>query len=604
MSKFLLCLFMLTFSISAYANGPEPLRAGDMVSIKLPGETAFDKPFQVDLHGRLLLPEIGSVSVTGLSQTEAFFQIQTKLKAVFKGFERTSITLKERRLLITVMGYVKHPGLQNLGESSNVQMAINGAGGLRVGAQLDKVQIRRGPQVIVFNYKKYLDTGDPSLIPSMKSMDHVFVPASPLTGNVEVDFDARTLTAAGDASDKNKAVIVFGEVHRPGSFSYKGSNTIVDMIMRAGGVTRYAAVDKIKIISNGEPMPFNLRAYLDTGRSDLLPSLVAGDTIYIPQIVERAQGGERTIRIIGSVARPGRFDFTEGMSLLDLIAIAGAPKAEADTAHVQVLKTDESGSVIGLSFNLKKFFDKGGNMSDMPTLAAGDTVVVPELPKDPNDNRSQWVRQSSESSIYIFGGVTAPGRYGFNDELNFLDILAAAQGPSANADLRNVKISHRKENLARVSNVDLSLYFRTGDESMLPKVEPEDVIFIPQRSSDWRDTPKETSVRILGAINKPGRYVFDDTLTILDVLAESGGPTTEALQEKIIVVSNADGEQSSRLFDLVAFARSGDFSKLPVLRAGDTIYIPNKEEGAWNIASAAMRDAVSVLSLVRLASGL
>lgn len=606
MTKFILCILILTLTLTypASANEPDTLRPGDMVSILLPGEVAFDKPFQVDLHRRLLLPEVGSVSVAGLSQAEAFERIQVKLNDVFKGFERTPITLKERRLLITVMGYVKHPGLQDLNESSTVQMAINSAGGLKVGAQLDKVQIRRGEQVIVFNYKKYLDTGDPSLIPFLKSMDHVFVPASPLTGNVEVNFDARTLTAAGDASDKDKAVIVFGEVHRPGSFAYKGSNSIVDMIMRAGGVTRYAAVDKIKIISNGVPMPFNLRSYLDTGRSDLLPSLIAGDTIYVPQIVERVQGGERTIRIIGSVARPGRYDFTKGMSLLDLIAISGAPKAEADTAHVQVLKTDKAGSVNGIPFNLKKFFDKGGNMSDMPVLAAGDTVVVPELPKDPNDNRSQWVRQSSESSIYVFGGVTAPGRYGFNEELNFLDILAAAQGPTANADLRNVKISHRNEDLSRVSNVDLSLYFRTGDESMLPRIEPEDVIFIPQRSSDWRDTPKETSVRILGAINKPGRYVFDDTLTILDVLAESGGPTTEALQEKIIVVSNADGEQTSRLFDLVQFARSGDFSKLPVLRAGDTIYIPNKEEGAWSIASTAIRDAVSVLSLVHLASGL
>ena len=457
--------------------------------------------------------------------------------------------------------------------------------------------------MIAFNYKQYLDTGDPSLIPPLQSMDQVFVPASPLTGNVEVDFDARTLTASGDASDGDKAVIVFGEVHRPGSFSFKGSNTIVDMIMRAGGVTRYAAVDQIRLISNGAPVPFNLRTYLDTGNNNLLPTLMPGDTIYVPQIVEQVQGGGKTIRIIGAVSRPGRYDFADGMSLLDLVAVAGAPKAGADTAHVQVLKTRDDGTVEAIPYNLKKFFDKGGDLSEMPTLVPGDTVVVPELPKDPNDNRSQWVQQSSDSSIYVFGGVGAPGRYGFNEELNFLDILAAAQGPTANADLRNVKITHRKEGKVRTSHVDLSLYFRTGDDSVLPKVEPEDVIFVPQRSSDWRDTTKEKSVRVLGAIAKPGRYVFDDTLTILDLLAESGGPTEAALQEKIIVVSNSNGEQTSRSFDLLAFARGGDFTKLPVLRAGDTIFVPNQEEGAWNKVSAVMRDAVSVLSIVRLATG-
>lgn len=604
MIRVLLLIFVFGFAATAEAEVGDALRRGDMLSLQMPGEPAFEKPFQIDARGQVLLPEIGFLSVVGMARSDAFNLIRARLGEKFKNLDGLSVALKERRLLVTVLGYVKQPGIQNLDEIATIQMAITHAGGLRAGAQLNKIQIRRGERVIVFNYKQYLDSGDSSLIPSLRSMDQIFVPASPLTGNVEVDFDAKTLTSSGDAADEDTAVIVFGEVHRPGSFAFKDSYSIVDLIMRAGGVTRYAAVDKIRILSGGAPAPFNLRAYLDTGRRDLMPALAPGDTIYVPQIVDQVQGGERTIHIIGAVNKPGRFDYSEGMSLLDLIAVSGGPKAEADTAHVQVLKTGEGGVVKAIPFNLKKFLDDGGHLSSMPTLAPGDTVLVAELPKDPNDNRSQWVRQSSGSSIYVFGGVGAPGRYGFNEELNFLDILSAAQGPTNDADLRNVRITHRNQGRAQVSHVDLSQYFRTGDETLLPKVAPEDVIFLPRRKGDWRDLPQEHSIRVLGAIDKPGRYVFDDTMSILDLLAEAGGPTKIALQDKIIIISNSGGERESRTFDLVAFAQTGDFTKLPVLRAGDTVYLPNKEEGAWNIASEAFRDAVSVLSLVRLISGL
>ena len=61
---------------------------------------------------------------------------------------------------------------------------------------------------------------------------------------------------------------------------------------------------------------------------------------------------------------------------------------------------------------------------ELPVIKAGSTVMVQQLPQDPSDNKSQWVRQSSDKSIYIFGQVGAPGRYMFTTEMHFLDILA------------------------------------------------------------------------------------------------------------------------------------------------------------------------------------
>ncbi|WP_136680306.1 SLBB domain-containing protein [Neptunomonas sp. XY-337] len=687
----ILCLLMLP--LFAHADN---LRPGDRLQIKLPGETAFEQSFQLDHDGMITVPEVGSLQLSGQSLSQAKALLKQKLSNAYKDLSKFDLVLQERRLSVTVLGYVKQPGPVDLPVRANVQMAINSAGGLAQGAQLDKLQIRRASKMIEFDYKHYLDSGNPSALPALQPMDVIFVPASPLIGNVQVEFDARTLTASGDAGKDGEAVKVFGEVHRPGTFAYKSDASVMDLIMRAGGVTRYAGIEQIRVIHNGQPFPFNMREYLDTGNPALMPKIHQGDVIFIPQASEQVKSGARTVyvmgevfkpgamemgedsgfydllataggptrfaetrqiriirangsvqafdlqgyvdgssrrnmpkiepgdailvpektdmnekswlkvhpnravRIIGAVNRPGRYEWAAEMSLMDLIAHAGGPIASADTAHLQILQQREGGHTESVSFDLKAFLDNGGDIRKIPSIRAGDTVVVPELPKDPNDNRSQWVRQSSDRSIYIFGEVGAPGRYAFNNELNFLDILSAAQGPTGLADLSGVRITHRRNGKTEVTHLNLHTYFQTGDESMLPVVKNEDVIFIPKRDREWLERPKETVVRVLGAVNRPGRYSFDTSMTVLDLLAEAGGPKNSALQDRIMVINRIDGEAHSRLFDLVDFAKSGDFSRLPVLRPGDTVYVPSKEQSSWYRFVTTLQESLTIFSFARL----
>ncbi len=675
------------------------LRTGDILAIELPGEAAFDKPFQIDREGQIILPEIGALDVAGKTLPDASSMVRASLATMFRDLERLRVSLKDRRLAVSVLGFVKKPGPIDLPANAKIQMALTAAGGLAEGAQLDRLQVRRNGKIIAFDYKKYLDTGDESTLPTLQPLDTVFVPASPLMGNIQVDFDAQTLTAAGDAADDGSSIKVFGEVHRPGLFGFKDGSSVVDMLMRAGGVTRFAGVEQIRVVSSGEPKPFNLREFLDTGNNALMPALNAGDTIFVPQESEQINKGartvyvmgnvskpgafetkdgasffdilanaggptrfadirriqilklngavvdfdlqaytnakgavplpsivpgdailvpektdmnekswlnvapERAVRIIGAVVRPGRYEWSAEMSIMDLIAHAGGPVAAADTAHVQVLKQRKDGAIDPVNVDLGKILKSGGNMAELPPLEAGDTIVVPELPRDPSDNRSQWIRQAKERSIYIFGQVGAPGRYAFNEELTFLDILSAANGPAGNADLHNVRVTHRGENGTRVSNLNLALYFETGDDSILPKVRPEDVIYVPERDRQYLDIKKESTIRVLGEVARPGRYDFDDTMTILDLLAEAGGLKPQAYQNRIVVVNRSKTEPEASTFDLVAFARSGDFKMLPVLRTGDTVYVPHKEESPTYQLRTALKDIISIITIGSLAFG-
>jgi protein involved in polysaccharide export with SLBB domain len=688
-------LFAAVAPARAQTNGAARLGPGDVLQIVLPGEEAFASPFQIDRAGNVTLPEAGEVSLSGLTVAQARERVRAVLAPTFRDLGRLNVILRERRLLLTVGGFVRTPGPVELPAGSNVQMAIAAAGGLAAGAQLDRVQVRRGGQAITFDYKRYLDTGDDRILPALRSLDTVFVPASPLTGNVEVPFDARTLTAAGDAADDRNAVRVFGEVNQPGSFGHRQGMTVMDAIIRAGGVTRYAGTEQIRIIAGGEPRPFNLKAFLDTGNAALNPAVAPGTTIFIPAqteevrqgprvvyvmgevqrpgafemrpgagffdvlanaggpsrfaetrqvriiradgrrveafdlggfiergggippainpgdgifIPEKTQGTEqaswlrtppsRAVRVIGAVRAPGRYEWSDEMSLLDLLAQAGGANERGDLANIQVVTADQGGRTI--RFDLRRFLEGGGSFRALPQIRAGMTVNVPELPQSPTDSRSQWVQQSADRSIYVMGAVGKPGRYAFEESLSFLDIISAADGPTNAADLLNIRVAHRGEGRDRVSRVNLARYFETGDETLLPRVRPGDVIFVPDRNRNWLEQSPGSTVRVLGAVNRPGRYQFTDGMSILDLLAEAGGPNRDALQERIVVVNLSCCADQARSFDLPAFARSGDVTRLPVVRPGDTVYVPTSAQSDWRLFFDSVRDIVTMLSVIAL----
>ncbi len=198
----------------------EQVQVGNKIYLYLPGEVEFDEPFEVAKDGTITLPELGKIKVTGAELAEIEQQLRAALSEVYVAMDDFYVEIRSRDIFINVMGYVNDPSQVSIPRDGNIQMVIARAGGLKPGAQLDRLQIRRGNDVIEFNYKAYLDSGNIDLLPQLQSADTVFVPVSPLLGNVQIDFDAQTLSASGDASD-NSAITLLGEVHNPGSFSFK-----------------------------------------------------------------------------------------------------------------------------------------------------------------------------------------------------------------------------------------------------------------------------------------------------------------------------------------------------------------------------------------------
>ena len=134
-----------------------------------------------------------------------------------------------------------------------------------------------------------------------------------------------------------------------------------------------------------------------------------------------------------------------------------------------------------------------------------------------------------------------------------------------------------------------------------------DTIYVPERDKPWIDNKNEQTVRIIGAVERPGRYKFSSDMTILDILAESGGPTETAYLEKIMVVNisrSQSEEDASHVFDLEQFIEHPDFTQLRLVRVGDTIFVPDVSQSNWNIFMANVKDMLSVVSLVAIVGGL
>jgi protein involved in polysaccharide export with SLBB domain len=701
MRRLLLALLCSFLTLSYVHSAEIIIRSGDVLQIEIPGEADFENSFQVKRDGSLQLPEVGKILVAGKTLTQVNTELALILGQQYRAINNFNVYLVERRIPIKVLGFVEIPGVVDLPEDGNIQMALQKSGGALAGAQLDKIQLNRQGKIITFDYKKYLDTGDFSILPEIEPLDVIFVPASPLIGNVQMDFDAATLSASGDGSEAETAIKVFGEVIKPGVFAYKKGNTVVDMLMRAGGVTRYAGVEHIRVINKGMPQLFDLKSYLDTGNTSKMPTITPGSTLFIPIQEEGVKSGLRTIyvmgevfnpgsyeasadteffdilanaggptrwaesrkiriirgsgkvdafdlqaytegltevtvpkvfpgdaifvpektdinekswlkitpdraiRVIGAVKRPGRYEWGDEMSFLDILAHAGGPTQDADMSQVRILKKNQTKRTE--SFDLDYFISEGGDFSLLPEISAGDTIVINERPRDVIDNKARWLKQSQESSIYVFGQVGQPGRYAFNNKLHFLDILSAADGPNQFADIHNIKITHRNGFQSKVSTLDLGLYFETGDETLLPSVKAGDTIYVPERDKQWLDKKKEKTVRIIGAVDKPGRYQFNAEMTILDILAEAGGPTKTAYLEKIMVINVSTSKSSENVsvaFDLEEYLDHPDVRSLPLVRVGDTIFVPDTSQSNWSVFMENVRDMVSIVSLVAIIGGL
>ena len=214
--------------------------------------------------------------------------------------------------------------------------------------------------------------------------------AFPLVGRVNVggrsiravEDDVRDRLAAGYLKNpqvsvtveqyRSQQIFVIGEVRQPGSLQFTGSMTLIEAIARAGSTTERAGTEAVVVRSpngsaatapaaeanapNAETIRVNLQG-LQTGALSQNVALRPGDTVFVP----RAE----TVFVSGQVQTPGEYVMRKGMTVRQVLALAGGVNERGSTRRIQIIRQVD-GKQVTMGADLQKLVEPG------------DTVVVRE----------------------------------------------------------------------------------------------------------------------------------------------------------------------------------------------------------------------------------
>lgn len=246
----------------------------DVLEITVYDETDLNRKVRVSNRGYISFPLIGEAEVAGLTAAQAEKKIEDLLKQGYLVNPQVSISISEfRSSEIYVLGAVNKAGAYPLMGETNLLEALSRAGGIGTEkgeiASKELYVIREGSgsedeiKYIRIDLTRLLSQGDLSLNISLKNRDTIYVPQA-------------------------DSIFVFGEVKSPGSYKLLQKEvTVLEAITMAGGLTKFAAANRTKVIryaeGEGKTFKVDLNEITKSGDRSKDTPLKPGDIVVVPQ---------------------------------------------------------------------------------------------------------------------------------------------------------------------------------------------------------------------------------------------------------------------------------------------------------------------------------
>ena len=214
---------------------------------------------------------------------------------------------------------------------------------------------------------------------------------------------------------------------------------------------------------------------------ELTKRLIDGYLVYIknPQVAVIVKEFRKIrISVIGEVTRPGTFDLKPGSTVLDALSAAGGLTDKASVTQSRLVRASGETQPLALEELLVR-----QNMEYNIALETGDTLMVPE---------------ELNNRFFVLGDVNHPGAYVLRGDVTVLQALAMAGG-SVQRGAGTAKMIHivrrrggapqlpaeygkveKLPNNTVLITVDLQAVMQRGDLSRDVKVQPGDIIVVPQ----------------------------------------------------------------------------------------------------------------------------
>jgi polysaccharide export outer membrane protein len=517
---------------------------------------------------------------------------------------------------VRVAGQVNRPATYELKETETLADVIRDAGGLSANAGLQRLQIERiipPPQrssagrdrVLLEVTSDQLAGGN---VPALRIEPGDIVRVEPV-----------------DARVRSK-IAVNGNVWLPGTQGFTPGMTLSQALRGAGGAKPDSYLGEVLVTRlNADSSRSQLRAALrDTTGAILGTDLPLRDDDEIRVFSRTDFRPERYVAISGAVRRPGQYPYREGITVRDLVLLAGGLDESADlrAAEIARIPANRADGVTATTFRVPLdstyLGDRGpdGKYYGPPGLpaAAGNT---PEIVLDAYDNvlilpQPDW---HLLRSVVITGEVRSPGRYTIQNKADRIsDLVKRAGGlsPSANADgafytRQHAAVSYRsRRDSVRTSLANARLAGAAGgnvpgatggaqtnttfpngplptrfanDTALRVGIDLKDVLrdarsadnLLLEDGDSLDVPPMHNTVEIQGAVNAPTVVAIAPGEKLEHYIRAAGGPNRRLADAGGAYVVQPNGKIESR--HRVALVFRSD----PTPRAGATVIVPVKD---------------------------
>jgi protein involved in polysaccharide export with SLBB domain len=334
------------------------------------------------------------------------------------------IYVSTQQRLVRIGGAVRRPAKYELIKKEGLNSLLGFAGGFAPDAYVRSIQVTRmggeKSQIIDVNYEQLQESGGDF---ALKDGDIVNVTTIP--GGIE------------------NFVTINGTVRYPGKYELKEGFRISDIIKMAGGIRSETYTDRAYIKRKLDDntyvnTKFSLQSILEDENSPdnlLLQKLDAIQLFSKDDFVEKF-----AVSIDGSVLKPTVMEYTENMTLNDLLFYAGGLKKEAANSKIEISRVMNIDSTTEGKFIPHRVV--------VQTITVGADLELDSRSKSyslaPMDKI--YVRKiygfNEQMNVTLKGEVKYPGVYPIlNKDEKVLDVIERAGGLTPYAFVKNAKLT-------------------------------------------------------------------------------------------------------------------------------------------------------------------
>ncbi|TMQ50925.1 MAG: hypothetical protein E6K71_01445, partial [Candidatus Eisenbacteria bacterium] len=492
------------------ATGPVdpdyPIGPGDEIVVSVWGDNQYTYNSVVSREATISVPDIGQVTVNGLTLAQAKRLITERFATIYSGIRArrpttfVDVTLgKLRTNQVFILGDVVRPGGYTISSVSTVLNALYSAGGPTARGSMRDVRIIRHNEVFRrVDLYGYILTGSRAEDIRLQSGDIVFVP--PI----------------------GKTIAILGEIHRPAIYEMRLGERFHDLLGLSGGVLATALLDRMQI---DRIVPFAQRDSLhgmDRIALDMPLRGILADSTQDPELLDKdivqvfriGDVRKNTVSISGSVIRhPGTYQLKPAMHISDLVQAAGGYTQDVYLDRAALVRTAPDLSQSIFRFNVGKAVAK--DLEQDLELTQLDAIYVASI----WDIRDRHI-------VQITGNVRKPGTYDLLHGMTIMDLIFASGGLKESASKLEAEISRIDSTSiattkgARIYLVPISQDYGIHSQDTSFVLQEYDEVFV-REIPDWE---LRRNVTITGEVTFPGIYSLkskDERLSSL--LARAGG---------------------------------------------------------------------------------